>query len=149
MEQLSGTRCSCIAISRVSLVSFVTITLCVASQVFNVVVYFIIDSVCKLWDTPSYYLWSILHICLFSSHDRTHFVSSTTDLRHQEELHQQKEVSCSYNYSELTSELQAAAAKMRRKRSPSLPPIYSRTAPTCQVLLSCMPRYLTCSCVVI
>jgi hypothetical protein len=36
-------------------VSFATITLCVASQlVFTVVVYFVIDSVRKLLDTPSY-----------------------------------------------------------------------------------------------
>jgi hypothetical protein len=36
-------------------VSFAAITLCVASQrVFIVVVYFVIDSVRKLLDTPSY-----------------------------------------------------------------------------------------------
>jgi hypothetical protein len=56
MVQLSATRCSCIIILWVSLVSFAAITLCVASQrVFIVVsVYFIIDSVRKLLDTPSY-----------------------------------------------------------------------------------------------
>jgi hypothetical protein len=61
MVQLSPTRCSCIAILWVSLVSFVAITLCVASQrVFNVVsVYFVIDSVRKLLDTPSYPYWSV------------------------------------------------------------------------------------------
>jgi hypothetical protein len=55
MVQLSATRCSCIAILCVSLVSFAAITLCVASQrVFIVVsVYFVIDSVRKLLDTPS------------------------------------------------------------------------------------------------
>jgi hypothetical protein len=38
-------------------VSFAAITLCVASQrVFIIVVYFIIDSVRKLLDTPSYLL---------------------------------------------------------------------------------------------
>jgi hypothetical protein len=38
-------------------VSFAAITLCVASQrVFIVVVYFVIDSVRKLLDTPSYAL---------------------------------------------------------------------------------------------
>jgi hypothetical protein len=38
-------------------VSFAAITLCVASQpVFIVVVYFVIDSVRKLLDTPSYVL---------------------------------------------------------------------------------------------
>jgi hypothetical protein len=37
-------------------VSFAAITLCVASQrVFIVVVYFVIDSVRKLLDTPSYF----------------------------------------------------------------------------------------------
>jgi hypothetical protein len=48
----------CIAILCVSLVSFAAITLRVASQrVFIVVlsVYFVIDSVRKLLDTPSYY----------------------------------------------------------------------------------------------
>jgi hypothetical protein len=56
MVQLSATRCSCIAIMWISLLSFVAITLCVASQrVFIVVsVYFVIDSVRKLLDTHSY-----------------------------------------------------------------------------------------------
>jgi hypothetical protein len=41
MAQLSATRCSCVAILWVSLVSFAIITLCVASQrVFTVAVYF-------------------------------------------------------------------------------------------------------------
>jgi hypothetical protein len=56
--QLSATRCSCIAILRVSLVSFAAIALCVASQdVFIfVVVYFVIDSIRRLLDTLSYIL---------------------------------------------------------------------------------------------
>jgi hypothetical protein len=55
MVQLSATRCSCIAILWVSLMGFAAITLCVASQlVFLVLVYFVIDSVRKLLDTPSY-----------------------------------------------------------------------------------------------
>jgi hypothetical protein len=56
MVQLSATRCGRIAILRVSLVSFATVTLCVASQrVFIVVsVYLVIDSVRKLLDTTSY-----------------------------------------------------------------------------------------------
>jgi hypothetical protein len=62
MVQLSATRCSCIAILWVSLVSFAVISVCVASQrVFVVVVvvvlvpvYFVIVSVQKLLDTPSY-----------------------------------------------------------------------------------------------
>jgi hypothetical protein len=53
---LSATRCSCIAILSVSLVSFAAITVYVASQrVFIVVsVYFVIDSVRKRLDTLSY-----------------------------------------------------------------------------------------------
>jgi hypothetical protein len=47
------TRCSCIAILWVSLVSFAATALCVASQRVFIVVYFIIDSVRKLLDTPS------------------------------------------------------------------------------------------------
>jgi hypothetical protein len=56
MVHLSATRCSCGAILWVGIVSFAAITLCVASQrVFIVVsVYFVIDSVRKLLDTPSY-----------------------------------------------------------------------------------------------
>jgi hypothetical protein len=54
--KLSATRCSCIAILWVSLVSFAVITLRVVSQrVFIVVsIYFVIDAVRKLLDTPSY-----------------------------------------------------------------------------------------------
>jgi hypothetical protein len=52
--QLSVTRCSCIAILCVSLVSFASITLCVAAQqVFIVIVDFVIDTVRKLLDIPS------------------------------------------------------------------------------------------------
>jgi hypothetical protein len=56
MVQLSATRYSCIAILRISLGSFAAITLCVASQrVFIVVsMYFVIDSVRELLDTPPY-----------------------------------------------------------------------------------------------
>jgi hypothetical protein len=55
MLELSATRCSCITILWVSLVSFAAITLCVSSQrMFIVIVYFVIDSVRKLLDTPSY-----------------------------------------------------------------------------------------------
>jgi hypothetical protein len=56
MVQLSATRYSCIAILWVSLVSFAAIAFSVASQrVFVIVVYFVIDSVRKLLDTPSYF----------------------------------------------------------------------------------------------
>jgi hypothetical protein len=50
------TRQSCIAILWVSLVSFATITLCVASQPGFIVlsIYFVIHSLRKLLDTPSY-----------------------------------------------------------------------------------------------
>jgi hypothetical protein len=51
--QLSATRCSCIVILWVSLVSFAAITLCVASQRVFIAVsaYFAMDSVRKLLDT--------------------------------------------------------------------------------------------------
>jgi hypothetical protein len=53
---IAVTRCSCIAILWVSLVIFAAITLCVASQrvIPKVSVYFVIDSVRKILDTPSY-----------------------------------------------------------------------------------------------
>jgi hypothetical protein len=55
MVQLSATRCSCIAVLWVSLVSFAVIARCIASQrVFIVVVYFVMDSIRKLLDIPSY-----------------------------------------------------------------------------------------------
>jgi len=54
--QLSATTCICIYISVFSLVSFAAITLCFASkQVLNFLgIYFFIDSVRELFDTPSY-----------------------------------------------------------------------------------------------
>jgi hypothetical protein len=60
MVQLSATRCSCIAILWVSLMSFAAITTCVVSQrvIPKVSVHFVIDSVRKLLDTPSYMPWS-------------------------------------------------------------------------------------------
>jgi hypothetical protein len=53
MVQLSAATCTYITILWVSLVIFPAITLYVASWVF-VVVYFIIDSIWKLLDTPLY-----------------------------------------------------------------------------------------------
>jgi hypothetical protein len=55
------TRCSCIAILWVSLVSCAAISLCVASQrvIPKVSVYFVIDWVRKLLDTPSYTFRSV------------------------------------------------------------------------------------------
>jgi hypothetical protein len=67
MVQLSATRYSCIDILWVSVVSSAAITLCVASQrVFVVVaaVYFVIDSVRKLLDTPSYIFGRLSNIHL-------------------------------------------------------------------------------------
>jgi hypothetical protein len=63
--QLSATRCSCITILWVSLVSFVAVTLCVASQrVFIVLsLYFVIDSVRKHLDT-ALYIPSSFYKCL-------------------------------------------------------------------------------------
>jgi hypothetical protein len=56
MVQLPATRCSCVTILYVSLVSFPAITLYVASQrvIPKVSVYLFIDSVRKLLDTDSY-----------------------------------------------------------------------------------------------
>jgi hypothetical protein len=57
MVQRSATRCNCNAILWVGVVSFATINFFVASRVFIVVsIYFVIDSVRKLLDTPSYRL---------------------------------------------------------------------------------------------
>jgi hypothetical protein len=57
MVQLSATWCSCIAILWVRLVSFVAITLCVASQrVFVVVVYFVVTQSGNFWIKPRVYL---------------------------------------------------------------------------------------------
>jgi hypothetical protein len=69
MVQLSGTRRSCIAILWVSLVSFAAIILYVASQrVFIVVsVYFVINSVRKLFDSPSYVILTSWRKCLVLS----------------------------------------------------------------------------------
>jgi hypothetical protein len=60
MVQLSATRCSCISILWVILVSFAAITLCIASQRVLIVVYFVIDSVRKLLDTLSYFVAFLL-----------------------------------------------------------------------------------------
>jgi hypothetical protein len=61
MVELSATKCSYIAILWVSLVSFATITLCVASQrMFIVVVYFVMTQSGNFW----IYLRILLKICL-------------------------------------------------------------------------------------
>jgi hypothetical protein len=56
MVQLSATRCSCIAMSRVSLVSFAIITLCVASQ-WVFIVHFVMTQCGNFW----------IHPCIFHS----------------------------------------------------------------------------------
>jgi hypothetical protein len=77
MVQLSATRCSCIAILWLSLRSFGAITLCVASQrvIPKVRVYFVIDSVRKLLDTPSY-----LVSAFQTSYQSSYFVTGHTTL---------------------------------------------------------------------
>jgi hypothetical protein len=75
MVQLFATSCTCIAILWVSVVSFVAITLCVASQrVFIVVsIYFVIYSVRKLLDTPSETRMGLYLVLYFLSYIRVHF----------------------------------------------------------------------------
>jgi hypothetical protein len=99
MVQLSGTKRSSIAILWVSLVIFANITLFIVSQrVFVVVsVYFVIDSVRELFDTPScvpYYLlcWNtqfyhLYHRCLpldviLSQFNEVHILSTYYSLRY-------------------------------------------------------------------
>jgi hypothetical protein len=69
----TATRCSCIAILWVSLVSFAAVTVCVASQrvITKVSVYFIIDSVRKIWIHPRIFpLTSLFIIILFGLQSR-------------------------------------------------------------------------------
>jgi hypothetical protein len=78
MVQFSATRFSCIAILWVSLVNFAAITLCIASQrVFIVVVYFVIDSVRKVLDAPSYTL-QIFSLCSLLQYLATWFLHFST-----------------------------------------------------------------------
>jgi hypothetical protein len=72
MVQLSATRCICIAILLVSLVSFATITFCTASQRVFIVVYLIVDSVRKRLDIPSYFTLLYFTLLYFTS---LHFTS--------------------------------------------------------------------------
>jgi hypothetical protein len=76
MVQLSATKCSCIVILWVSLVSSAAIILCFASQhVF--IVYFVNGSVRKLLDTPSYVCLCVcVFVCLFVSRFRRFQLSS-------------------------------------------------------------------------
>jgi hypothetical protein len=59
MVELSATRCSCIAILWVGLVSFDAITLCVASQRVFIVVYFVMNHSGNFWIHPRTSLRSI------------------------------------------------------------------------------------------
>jgi hypothetical protein len=72
MVQLSAIRCSCIAILLVSIVNFAAITLWRGQQrvIPKVGVYFIIDSVRKLLNTPSY----IIPACVLVLTHVTHCV---------------------------------------------------------------------------
>jgi hypothetical protein len=78
-------------------VSFAAITLYVASQrVFIVVIYFVIDSVRKLVDTPSY------TFCIASLElDYCLAISLHSDLRESNSFHKCSEVNVSQNQSEL------------------------------------------------
>jgi hypothetical protein len=83
MVQLSATRCSCIAILLVSLVSFVAIILCVASQrvfTFVVVVDIVIDSVRKLLDTPSYKFDVVTIFAIRSVRSKSIVLMDTTNI---------------------------------------------------------------------
>jgi hypothetical protein len=73
MVQLSATRCRCVTILWVSLENSAAITLCVSSQLVipKVSIYFVIDSVRKLLDTPSY---MATYYCLDSE-----FMNATMD----------------------------------------------------------------------
>jgi len=68
--ELSATRCSCIVILWVSLLGLAALTLRVASQRVYIVVstYFVIDSVRKLLNTPSYCvpgIWLYVRVLTF------------------------------------------------------------------------------------
>jgi hypothetical protein len=83
MVQLSASRCSFIAILWVSIMSFAAITLCVASQpVFIVVgVYFVTDSVRKLWipRTPKHefsYNFYFIYLIYFCNYNNSFIVST-------------------------------------------------------------------------
>jgi hypothetical protein len=69
MVQLSATKCRCIAILWVVLVSFATITLCVASQrvVPKVSACFFIDSVRKRLDTPWYFCMEVTEVIVMGN----------------------------------------------------------------------------------
>jgi hypothetical protein len=74
MLQLSATRCSCIAILLISLVSFVAITLCVAFQrafVVVVIVYFVMTQSGNFWihlrkSSSSLHFLNMIHLRLMA-----------------------------------------------------------------------------------
>jgi hypothetical protein len=62
MVQLSATRCSCIAILCISLMSFAAITLCVASQRVFTVVYFVMTQSGNFWIHPRIVFYTELEV---------------------------------------------------------------------------------------
>jgi hypothetical protein len=70
MVQLSATRCSCIAILLVSLVSFAAITLCVACQrvfifvIVVAVVYFVTTQSGNFWIHPRVCMYVCMYVCV-------------------------------------------------------------------------------------
>jgi hypothetical protein len=82
MVQLSATRCSCIAILWVSIVSFAAITLHVASQQVmpKVSVYFVIDSVRILTDTYSYWCSCLMHSARVESWNLSQYYRYSDDI---------------------------------------------------------------------
>jgi hypothetical protein len=77
LVQLSATRCSCIAILWVSLVSSVAITLCVVSR-WGFVFYFVVDSVRKFWIHP--HIITVKIKWLWNARNRDSSVSIETTL---------------------------------------------------------------------
>jgi len=75
-------RASFIAISWFNLVSFAPITLCVASQrvIIIVSVHFVIDSVRKLLDTPSYYPILLTYLLTYLFHGAGYYLKSWLSL---------------------------------------------------------------------
>jgi hypothetical protein len=63
MVQLSATRCSCVAILCVSLVSFAAITLCVDSQRVFIVVCFVMTRSGNFWIHPCMIAFGFLIMC--------------------------------------------------------------------------------------
>jgi hypothetical protein len=67
MVQLSATRCSCIAILWVSIMSVVALTLCVASQWVFIVVYFVMTQSGNFWIHLRTYVctYVCMYVCMY------------------------------------------------------------------------------------